>query len=130
MSINSVTLVGRAGKDPEIKYFESGTAVAQFSIATNRVIKREGEDDTDWHNIKIWGKGAQVAVDYVKKGHLVGIIGRIEYEKWIDRTSGEKRIKTVIVADRLQLLTSKKEAAAMGGSSQPEQREDDDEIPF
>lgn len=96
--------------------------VAEFSLATNRASK----DETDWHNVKIWGKQAQIACDYVRKGHLVGIIGRLEYEKWTDRTSGENRSKPVIVADRLQLLTSKKEAA----EQQQQAPGDDNDPPF
>lgn len=111
MSINSVTIVGRCGRDPEAKYFESGTQVAQFSVATNRY----NQDEPDWHQVKVWGKQAQVAVDYLKKGNLVGIAGRLEYESWTDKTTGEKRSKAVVVADRIQLLTPKSEA---GGSSQ------------
>ena len=130
MSINSVTLVGRAGRDPEIRYFESGNSVAQFTLATNRPVKREGEDDTDWHNVKVWNKQAQIAADYVKKGHLVGVVGRIETEKWTDRTSGENRSRTVIVADRIQLLTRKKEAEAIAGGASQSPLEDDDDIPF
>lgn len=127
MSINSITLVGRAGRDPEVRYFESGSVVAQFSIATNRY---KADEDPDWHNIKVWGKSAQVAADYVRKGHLVGVTGRLEYEKWTDSNTGEARSKPVVVADRIQLLTSKSEAAKSmqqdGFGGEPSE----EEVPF
>jgi single-strand DNA-binding protein len=64
MGVNSVTLVGRAGRDPEVRYFESGSMVANLTIAVNR---RSRDDEPDWFNLEIWGKQAQVAADYVKK---------------------------------------------------------------
>jgi len=109
MSINSVTLTGRAGRDPEVKYFESGSCVAKFSISVDRYSK-EGGKEADWINIKLWGKQAQLAADYVRKGSLVGIVGRLEIEKWTDRQSGEERSKAVVVGDRLELLSSKRDA--------------------
>lgn len=127
MSINNVAIVGRCGRDPEAKYFESGTQVAQFSVATNRY----NQDEPDWHQVKVWGKQAQVAVDYLRKGHLVGIVGRLEYESWNDKTTGEKRTKAVVVADRIQLLTPKSEASAQ--REQPSSSAWDDseeEVPF
>jgi single-strand DNA-binding protein len=123
MSINSVTLTGRAGRDPEVKYFESGSCVAQFSIAVDRYSK-EGGKEVDWINIKLWGKQAQVAADYVRKGSLVGIVGRLEVEKWADRQSGEERSKAVVVGDRLELLSSKRDAAP------PAEVASDEEVPF
>ena len=70
MGVNSVTLVGRAGRDPEVRYFESGSMVANLTMAVNR---RSRDDEPDWFNLEIWGKQAQVAADYVKKGSLIGI---------------------------------------------------------
>ena len=77
MPINSVTLVGRAGRDPEVKYFESGTVVANLTMAVNR---RNRDDEPDWFNLEIWGKQAQVAADHVKKGSLIGITGSFKLE--------------------------------------------------
>ena len=122
MSINSVTLTGRAGRDPEVRYFESGSCVAQFSIAVDRYSK-EGGKDADWFNIKLWGKQAQVAADHVRKGSLVGVTGRLEMERWIDRASGEERSKTVVVGDRLELLGGRREAESPAPAS-------DEEVPF
>ena len=122
MSINTVTLTGRAGRDPEVKYFESGTMVAQVSIAIDKYKKNE---KPDWFEVKFWGKQAQVAADYLKKGSLFGVTGRLEWETWTDRNTGEERRKPVIVGERLQLLGSKRDAE--GGGNDPA---DEFEAPF
>ena len=87
MGVNSVTLVGRAGRDPEVRYFESGSMVANLTMAVNR---RSRDDEPDWFNLEIWGKQAQVAADYVKKGSLLGIIGSFKLDRWTDRASGHR----------------------------------------
>ena len=113
MGVNSITLVGRAGRDPEVRYLESGSVVANLTLAVNR---RSRDDEPDWFNLEIWGKQAQVAADYVRKGALVGIIGSFKLDRWTDRASGEERTKPVIRVDRLELLGSKRDGeGAMGG---------------
>jgi single-strand DNA-binding protein len=112
MGVNSITLVGRAGRDPEVRYFESGSVVANLTLAVNR---RAGGDEPDWFNLEIWGKQAQVAADYVRKGSLLGIIGSFKLDRWTDRTSGEERTKPVVRVDRLELLGSKRDSEAGGG---------------
>ena len=107
MAINSVTLVGRAGRDPDVRYFESGTVVANLTMAVNR---RNREDEPDWFNLEIWGKQAQVAADYVKKGSLIGITGSFKLDSWKDRNTGEDRKKPVVRVDRLELLGSKRDS--------------------
>ena len=107
MAINSVTLVGRAGRDPEVRYFESGTVVANLTMAVNR---RNRDDEPDWFNLEIWGKQAQVAADYVKKGSLIGITGSFKLDSWKDRNTGEDRNKPVVRVDRLELLGSKRDS--------------------
>ena len=107
MAINSITLVGRAGRDPEVKYFESGTVVANLTMAVNR---RNRNDEPDWFNLEIWGKQAQVAADYVKKGSLIGITGSFKLDSWKDRNTGEDRNKPVVRVDRLELLGSKRDS--------------------
>jgi single stranded DNA-binding protein (ssb) len=72
MEINTINLVGRAGREPDVRYFESGSIVANFTIAVNR---RSRDEEPDWFNLEIWGKQAQIAADYVKKGSLIGITG-------------------------------------------------------
>ena len=112
MGVNSITLVGRAGRDPEVRYFESGSMVANLTLAVNR---RSRDDEPDWFNLEIWGKQAQVAADYVRKGLLLGITGSFKLDRWTDRTTGEERTKPVINVDRLELLGSKRDAAGAGG---------------
>jgi single-strand DNA-binding protein len=104
--MNCITLVGRAGRDPEVRYFESGTMVANLTLAVNR----RKDEDPDWFNLEIWGKQAQVAADYVRKGSQIGVIGSCHIEKWTDRTTGQERTKPVVRVDRLQLLGSKKDS--------------------
>jgi single-strand DNA-binding protein len=129
--VNSVALVGRAGKDPEVRYFESGSMVANLTLAVNR---RSRDDQPDWFPLEIWGKQAQVAADYVRKGSLLGIIGSFKLDRWIDRSTGEERSKPVITVDRLELLGSKRDAdggAGGSGYSAPGYGgQSDEEVPF
>lgn len=109
MPLNTVTLVGRAGRDPEIKYFESGAVVAKFSLAVDRQSRNK---EADWFDVEMWDKTAEIAANYVLKGKLIGIEGSLKFEKWIDKATGEQRSKPVIAVDRLQLLGSKKDDEA------------------
>ena len=107
MTINSINLVGRAGRDPEVRYFESGSIVANITLAVN---SRSRNEEPDWFNLEIWGKQAQVAADYVKKGSLLGITGSFKLDQWSDKNSGENRSKPVVRVDRLELLGSKRDS--------------------
>ena len=129
MAINSVTLVGRAGRDPEVRYFESGTVVANLTIAVNR---RNRNDEPDWFNLEIWGKQAQVAADYVKKGSLIGVTGSFKLDSWKDRNTGEDRNKPVVRVDRLELLGSKRDAenSNFQNNNSFNQQPSNDEVPF
>ena len=129
MGINSVTLVGRVGRDPEVRYFESGSVVANLTMAVNR---RNREDEPDWFNLEIWGKQAQVAADYVKKGSLIGITGSFKLDTWKDRNTGEDRKKPVVRVDRLELLGSKRDSenSNFQNNSSFNQQPSNDEIPF
>ena len=106
MEINTINLVGRAGREPDVRYFESGSTVANFTLAVNRMSK---SDEPDWFNLEIWGKQAQIAADYVKKGSLVGITGSFKIDSWKDKNTGEDRFKPVVRVDRLNLLSSRKD---------------------
>ena len=123
MSVNSVTLVGRAGRDPDVRYFESGSVVANLTTAVNR---RNRDEEPDWFNLEIWGKQAQVAADYVKKGSLLGVTGSFKLDSWTDRNSGEERQKPVIRVDRLELLGSKRDGDSSSFNSSPSS----EEVPF
>ena len=129
MAINSVTLVGRAGRDPEVRYFESGTVVANLTMAVNR---RNRNDEPDWFNLEIWGKQAQVAADYVKKGSLIGITGSFKLDSWKDRNTGEDRNKPVIRVDRLELLGSKRDSenSNFQNNNFSQEPSNNEEIPF
>jgi len=106
MSINTITLVGRAGRDPELRFFESGTSVANLTMAVDKASSNR-EEEPDWFSLEIWGKQAQVAAEYVRKGSLIGVVGRMTSEQWTDRNTGERRSKSVVKVDRLALLGSK-----------------------
>jgi single-strand DNA-binding protein len=115
MSLNIVHLVGRAGRDPEVKYFESGSVKCTLTLAVNRISSKT--DEPDWFNLEIWGKTAEVAANYVRKGSLIGIQGALKIETWSDRATGANRSKPVIRVDRLDLLGSKKDTEAHAASS-------------
>jgi single-strand DNA-binding protein len=110
MSLNTIHLVGRAGRDPEVKYFESGSVVCNFTLAVNRATSKKDEPP-DWFDLELWGKTAEVAANYVKKGSLIGIQGSLKFDHWNDRNSGAARSKPVIRVERLNLLGSKRDNA-------------------
>lgn len=107
MSLNIVHLVGRAGSNPEVRYFDNGKILCKFNIAVNRRSKKD--DQPDWFELEIWEKTAEIAANYVKKGSLVGIQGSLKIDTWSDRNSGDKRSKPLIRVSNLDLLGSKKD---------------------
>ena len=127
--MNVITLVGRAGRDPEVRYFESGTMVANLTLA---VRGRTRDDETEWFNLTIWGKTAQVAADYVRKGKQIAVTGSVKTEKWADRATGEERKKPIVVVSNLELLGGGRDSddatAAPGGFGGGEPSEE--EVPF
>jgi single-strand DNA-binding protein len=118
MSLNIVTLVGRAGRDPEVKYFESGNVVCSLTLAVNRPTRKT--DEPDWFNLEMWGKTAEIAANYVRKGSLIGIKGSLKLEHWQDRNTGVPRTKPVIRVDQLDLLGSKRDIEQMPENSYDE----------
>lgn len=108
--MNSAVVVGRAGQDPEIKYFESGKVKTTFSLAVNRWDAKTKSEVTDWFNIDVWDKQAEFAGEYVKKGRLVAVDGRISVNKWADASGVEKQ-RFTIIANNVRLLGSKKDEA-------------------
>ncbi|MGN1125050.1 MAG: single-stranded DNA-binding protein [Candidatus Gastranaerophilaceae bacterium] len=106
--MNTVVLIGRAGQDAEIKYFESGKIKTSFSLAANRWDSKTQSEITDWFNVDVWDKTAEFAGEYVKKGTLVAVEGRIATNKWKD-VSGEERERFLIIANNLRLPGSKKD---------------------
>jgi single-strand DNA-binding protein len=108
MGLNVVTLVGRAGRDPDVKYFESGSVVCNLTLAVDR--RRRNSDEPDWFSLEIWGKTAEIAANYVRKGSLIGVSGSLKMDHWQDRSTGVQRSKPVIRVDRLDLLGSKRDS--------------------
>jgi single-strand DNA-binding protein len=118
-SVNKVILVGNLGKDPEIKYTPQGKPVAKFSLATNERYKdKDGnwQDRTEWHNIVLWERLAEIAGEYLKKGGKVYIEGRIRTDSWDDKQTGQKKYMTNIIGHDLVLLGGRGEGGEGGGS--------------
>jgi single-strand DNA-binding protein len=121
-SVNKVILIGNLGRDPEVRYMPSGDAVANISIATTETWKDkngEKQEKTEWHRVAMFGKTAEIAGEYLKKGSQVYIEGRLETRKWTDK-EGKERYTTEIRADRMQMLGSRS-----GGSERMAPPEDD-----
>jgi len=116
MSVNKAILVGNLGKDPELRYTPSGTAVCTFSLATTERFKNkqgEQQDKTEWHNIVVWAGLAEICGKYLTKGKQVYIEGRIQNRSYDDR-DGNKRYISEIVANEMQMLSR---AGEQGGGS-------------
>lgn len=149
-SVNKVILVGRLGKDPEVKSTPSGTTVTKFSIATDeKYTDKSGErqERTEWHNIVAWAKLGEICGQYLRKGKLVYIEGSLRTDSWEDKESGQKKYRTEIVAQNMQMLdragdseggggggyaqsgSRKQPATATSGASNSSEYEDDD-VPF
>jgi single-strand DNA-binding protein len=119
MSVNKVILIGRLGRDPETRFTSGGQAVANFSVATDESYKdRNGERQkrTEWHRIVIWGKQAEVAQKYLKKGTEVYFEGRLQTREWQDK-EGQKRTTTEIVVTDFRFLGGKGDGMAAGASA-------------
>lgn len=134
-SVNKVIVLGNLGKDPEVRHLPNGDAVCNFSLATTESWKdKDGnkQDKTEWHNVVIFRKLAEIAGKYLKKGRPVYIEGRLQTRKWQDK-EGKDRYTTEIVADQMQMLGSRDEAKEVTKTSEaPKTNFDDmaDDIPF
>ena len=108
-SVNKVILIGNLGRDPEVRYMPSGDAVANITIATTETWKDKGgekQEQTEWHRVAMFGKTAEIAGEYLKKGSQVYIEGKLQTRKWTDK-EGQERYTTEIRADRMQMLGSR-----------------------
>ena len=117
--VNKVILVGNVGKDPEIRATQGGMSIASFSLATtDRTKGQDGQwtDRTEWHNLVAFQRTAEIVRDYVKKGSQVYVEGKIQTRSWDDKESGQKKYRTEILINDLQLLGGRAEGSA-GGSS-------------
>ena len=147
--INKVILVGRLGKDPEVRSTPQGTPVTKFTVATDeRFTDRAGEkqERTEWHNITAWGKLGEICGQYLKKGKLVYLEGSIRTDSWDDKESGQKKYRTEIVANTMKMLDKRgdeegggRSGGYGGGNYQsrgpksgpgPDMGPDDDDVPF
>lgn len=116
--INKVILVGNLGRDPELRSTTAGHPVANFSIATSRVWNdRDGQrqEETEWHRIVVFGRTAEVAGQYLKRGRQVYIEGRLQTRSWDDRQTGEKKYMTEIVAETVKFLGNRNDGGGGGG---------------
>ena len=154
-SVNKVILIGNLGKDPETRYLPSGDAVTNFSIATTEKWKSksgEQQEHTEWHRISMFGKVAEIAGEYLKKGSQVYVEGSLRTRKYQDKETGKDRYSTEIRCDELKMLGSRPgggaepmarepaaaTAGAGGGTGKPQQSKKgggafdqmDDDIPF
>ena len=116
--LNKVMLIGRLGRDPEIRYTQSGNAVASFSIATSeywRDKQGQRQEKTEWHDIVAWDRLADQAQSYLKKGSMVYIEGKLQTRSWDDQ-QGQKKYRTEIVANQVRFLDSREGTERSGGS--------------
>ena len=140
MSVNKAILVGRLGKDPEVRYSNNGNAITNFNLATSRVYKnKDGEkvDETEWHRCVSFGKTAKICEEYLKKGSLIYVEGRLQTRDWEDK-DGNKRWTTEIILENMRMLGSKGESgsgsSASSGNKNPFDKGPsnipDDDVPF
>jgi len=150
-SFNKVILLGNLTRDPEVRYTPKGTAVTELGMAVNRVYTAEnGEkrEETTFVDVTLWGRTAEIAGEYLKKGRPVFIEGRLQLDTWDDKQSGQKRSKLKVVGEGLQLIGSRPGGGGGGGGGDEEgsgaprsskstpppkaasSEPDDDEIPF
>lgn len=122
-SLNVCSFTGRAGRDPEVRYLESGSVVANLTLAVDDWKRDSGPL---WLPLTMWGKTAQVAADYVRKGSQIAVSGQLQNESWTDKATGEKRSKVILNVKDLTLLGSKKDSddSGYGGGSS------DEDVPF
>jgi len=139
MSVNKVILVGNLGRDPEVRATPSGQSVCTFSVATSeRFTDRAGQqrEQTDWHNVVVWGKQADLCGQYLKKGRQVYVEGRLTTRQYEAKDGTGKRYRTEVVAQRVQFLGGRAAAGfdegpadfSSGADAPPPV--DDDDIPF
>src|ERR1700704_5480387 len=151
-SFNKVILLGNLTRDPEVRYTPKGTAVTDLGLAVNRTYTAdngEKREEVTFVDVTFWGRTAEVAGEYLKKGRPVFVEGRLQLDSWDDKTSGQKRTKLKVIGENMQMLGSPRGGAGggggdeEGGSSAPRSSSrrapppkaapsapDDDEIPF
>jgi len=134
--VNKVIAIGNLGADPETRYLPSGQPVTNFSIAVSETWKdkttEEQKERTEWINVEVWGKLAEVCAKYLEKGSQCYIDGKLQTDKWDDKTTGETKYRTKVRADNVQFLGSPRggDKPPVDRTQPPEKDEFDDDIPF
>ena len=139
-SVNKVIIIGNLGQKPELKFLPSGSAIGNMSIATTEKYEKDGQkqEKTEWHRVVMFGKTAENCAQYLDKGRSVYVEGKLQTRTWDDKTTGEKRYMTEIVAQNVTFLGGG-EGKARGGKSEPAKEKStdhgygpaaDDEVPF
>ena len=109
--VNKVILIGNLGKDPEVRYTATGSAIANITVATSESWKDkqtgENVEKTEWHRVVFYQRLAEIVAEYLRKGAKVYLEGRLQTRKWQDKTTGQDRYTTEIIADNMQMLDSK-----------------------
>ena len=124
-NLNKVMLIGNVTRDPEIKYTPKGSAVTDLGIAVNRVYTPEGgekREETTFVDVTLWGRQAEIAGEYCKKGRSIYIEGRLQLDSWEDKTSGQKRSKLRVVGETFQLLGPRPGGGGGGGGEEYSER--------
>jgi single-strand DNA-binding protein len=120
-SLNKVMLIGNLTRDPEVRYTPKGTAVTEITLAVNRFIPGgetgERREEATFVDVTLWGKTAELAVQYLKKGRPVFIEGRLQMETWQDKATGQNRSKLAVVGEAMQFLGGRNEGGGGGGES-------------
>lgn len=120
-NLNKVMIMGNLTRDPEVKYTTKGTAVAQLGLAINRYLQTDGgekQEETTFVDVELWGRQAEIAGEYLKKGRPVFIEGRLKLDSWDDKATGQKRTKMKVVGEQLQLIGGRE------GGGKPEEPDD------
>lgn len=132
-SINKVILVGNLGQDPEARFTPSGTAVANLSIATNESWKDQSsgemKDRTEWHKIVLYGRMAETATQYMKKGQMLYVEGRLQTREWEDKNQIKRRT-TEVLCDNFTMLGKKENSSVPESKPTPSSLSADDDLPF
>jgi len=137
-SVNKVLLIGNLGRDPEVRYTTGGSAVANFTLATtdrwNDQSTGEKKERTEWHKVVVWGKQAEIAGEYLRKGRQVYVEGALQTREWTDK-EGNKRYTTEVKALRFQMLGKRDDAPAnvsrdVPATAEPAAGYSEDDIPF
>jgi single-strand DNA-binding protein len=119
-SLNKVFLIGNLTRDPELRVTPKGTAICQFGIAVNRQFKDDSgatRDETTFVDIEAWGKQGELVSKYLSKGSLAMVEGRLKFDQWEDKTSGQKRSKLKVVLDNVQFLSPRGAGGGPGGGA-------------